>query len=39
MVAIMGRTAAETGRPVAWYDLWPVAAEPLPLRPLQSERV
>jgi predicted dehydrogenase len=39
MVAIMGRTAAETGGPVAWHDLWPVAAEPLPLRPLQSERV
>ena len=39
MIAVMGRTAAETHGTVAWQDLWTSPADVLPLRPIQCEGV
>jgi len=39
MLAVMARSAAASGAPVAWHDLWRPSSAPLPSRPLQSSMV
>jgi predicted dehydrogenase len=39
MLAVMARSAAASGAPVAWHDLWRPSLAPLPSRPLQSSMV